>query len=471
MKLIPYPEYKDSGVSWLGNVPAYWKVEPVFYAFSPQKIKNTNLIEKTVLSLSYGNIVVKPPEKLHGLVPESFETYQVINPGNIIIRVTDLQNDKTSLRVGIARNRGIITSAYLCLVTNASLIPGYGYLLLHAYDLKKIFYGMGSGLRQNLDFKDIKRMPILIPPPEEQNHIIKYIVTTTNKISRFIRGKRRLIKLLKEQKQAIINRAVARGLDPNVRLKPSGVDWLGDIPEHWELRRLRYMGTKFGSGVTPRGGAAVYQYSGIPLLRSQNIHFDGLRLDDVAFISEKIHKSMAASHVIPGDVLLNITGASIGRVCAVPSSLSEGNVNQHVCIIRPRADLIVSEFLAAFLSTPFIQREIYTTQNGASREGLPLKAIKALPVVLPPRNEQSNILTAVEEETQNIKVTILKAEREIELIREYRNRLIADVVTGKIDVRDVPVPEIPDIEETEELDASNEPADADETGEVPDEDD
>ena len=126
------------------------------------------MVEKRVLSLSYGRIVIKPDDKLHGLVPESFETYQIVDPGNIIIRSTDLQNDWTSLRVGLVRDRGIITSAYLCLRMVGPLTSEYGYLQLHALDLMKVVYGMGSGLRQNLDFTDFKRMPVLVPPPDEQ---------------------------------------------------------------------------------------------------------------------------------------------------------------------------------------------------------------------------------------------------------------------------------------------------------------
>ena len=151
MKLQPYPAYKESGVPWLGEVPAHWEVSNGRAAFREKKIKNAGMFESQVLSLSYGRIVVKPPEKLHGLVPESFETYQVVEPDDIIVRSTDLQNDWNSLRIGLVKDRGIITSAYICFNVNGALTPGFAYLILHTYDLKKIYYGMGSGLRQNLD--------------------------------------------------------------------------------------------------------------------------------------------------------------------------------------------------------------------------------------------------------------------------------------------------------------------------------
>ncbi len=250
--LKPYPKMKDSGAPWMGEVPEHWEVSPAFAVYRPRQIKNTGLVESTVLSLSYGRIIVKAPEKLRGLVPESFETYQIIEPGNIIVRTTDLQNDQTSLRIGHAHHRGIITSAYMCLETKPVVLNEFGYQYLNAYDLLKIIYGFGSGLRQNLDFSDIKRMPVLVPPRDEQAAIVCFLDHADRRIRRYIRSRQKLIKLLEEQKQAIIHRAVTRGLDPNVRLKPSGVEWLGDVPEHWEVRRLRSLVRRIDQGVSPQ---------------------------------------------------------------------------------------------------------------------------------------------------------------------------------------------------------------------------
>ena len=234
-ELKPYPAYKDSGVPWIGKMPSHWTRMPGRACYREEKVLNNGLIETTVLSLSYGKIVVKPPEKLHGLVPASFETYQIVNPGDIIVRPTDLQNDWTSLRFGLSRARGIITSAYMCLHTEEVVTRPYGHLLLHTYDLKKVFYGLGSGLRQNLDWRDFKCLPCIVPPLPEQAAIVRFLDHVDRRIRRYIRAKQKLITLLEEQKQALIHRAVTRGLDPNVRLKPSGVEWLGDMPEHWEV--------------------------------------------------------------------------------------------------------------------------------------------------------------------------------------------------------------------------------------------
>ena len=172
-----------------------------------------------------------------------------MEPDDIVCRPTDLQNDCNSLRFGLSRHRGIITSAYICLRTRAELSRRYGYLLLHTYDLKKVFYGLGSGLRQNLSWTDFKLLPCLVPPLPEQAAIVRYLDHADGRIRRYVTAKRKLIALLEEEKQAVVNQAVTHGL--NVRLNPSGVKWLGDVPEHWEVRRLKTLcHMKSGEGIT-----------------------------------------------------------------------------------------------------------------------------------------------------------------------------------------------------------------------------
>ena len=256
--LKPYPHYKPSGVEWLGDVPAHWEVLAGRACYKKKKVPNTGMKESQVLSLSYGQIVVKPSEKLHGLVPASFETYQIVDPGDIIIRPTDLQNDWNSLRFGLSRHRGIITSAYMCFQTEKGMSQEYGHLLLHTYDLKKVFYGLGSGLRQSLSWNDFKYLPCLVPPLAEQAAIVRYLDHTDGRIRRYLRSRERLLELLKEYRQAVIHETVTQGLDPDVPLKPSGAEWLGDIPAHWEVRRVKYAFRRIVGGSTPSSSEAAY---------------------------------------------------------------------------------------------------------------------------------------------------------------------------------------------------------------------
>jgi len=199
---------KDSGVEWIGEIPENWEVLPGLIFFRENKRSNKGMKESRVLSLSYGNIIIRPVEKLVGLVPESFETYQIVNPGDIIIRCTDLQNDQTSLRTGISNDNGIITSAYINLGVIGENLPEYLHYYLHFIDISKVLYKFGSGLRQNLSFSDFKRMPIIRVPLSEQLEIVKIINEISTKIDKAIDLQAQQIEKLKELKSTLIDSAV-----------------------------------------------------------------------------------------------------------------------------------------------------------------------------------------------------------------------------------------------------------------------
>lgn len=206
--LNPNVKMRDSGVEWIGEIPEHWNVLPGHKFFAENNRKNIGMKEERVLSLSYGKIIIKPIEKLVGLVPESFETYQIVKPGDIIIRCTDLQNDQTSLRTGIVRDIGIITSAYISLKVAGGNDPEFLHYYLHSLDITKVLYKFGSGLRQNLSFQDFKTLPILLIPESEQNSIVAFIKQIENKIDKAIDYNNKSIEKLKEYKATLINSAV-----------------------------------------------------------------------------------------------------------------------------------------------------------------------------------------------------------------------------------------------------------------------
>lgn len=427
--LKPYPEYKDSGVPWLGEVPEHWETLPALAAYRRREVKNTGMVERTVLSLSYGRIIVKPPEKLRGLVPESFETYQIVDPGNIIVRTTDLQNDQTSLRIGHSQHRGIITSAYMCLDTTDRVSNEFGYQFLNAYDLLKIIYGFGSGLRQNLDFSDIKRMPVLVPPLSEQAAIVRFLDHADRRIRHYVRAKQKLIKLLEEQKQAIIHRAVTRGLDTNVRLKPSGIDWLGDIPEQWEVRKLHSLFGRHGSGTTPAGDH--YFGGDVPWVMTGDLK-DGVLTRTKRTVTRKALRDVPALRLYPaGSLLVAMYGATIGKTGILSI---EACTNQACCVLAdPRHHANVAYLQAVVnIARPRLVQESY----GGGQPNINAEVVRSLRVPVPPRPEQDSIVIALGDTTKGLDETIDRADREMALLREYRTRLIADVVTGKIDVRE-----------------------------------
>jgi type I restriction enzyme S subunit len=356
--LKPYPEYKESGSPWLGKVPGHWETRPAFGAFAPNYERNRGMKEKTVLSLSYGRIVIRPVEKLHGLVPESFETYQILNPGDIVLRTTDLQNDHTSLRVGMVRIRGIITSAYLGLRTKQGVIPDYGFQFLNVWDTSKAIYEYGSGLRQNLDFSHFKRMPVALPPPAEQAAIVRFLDWANGRLEEAIRAKRKVIALLNEQKQAIIHRAVTRGLDPNVPSKDSGIPWLGRIPRHWEVMPVKRCSSVISKGTTPSTeGRDTLEVGPIRFLKAENISGGLIVNNPLVFIDETTHNILRRSQLEQNDVLFVIAGATLGKTAIVHAEHLPANTNQAVAFVRPNRR-VVPEFLALWLQSPRITEQI-----------------------------------------------------------------------------------------------------------------
>ncbi|EPL2968144.1 MULTISPECIES: restriction endonuclease subunit S [Enterobacteriaceae] len=210
--LDPNVKMKDSGVEWIGLVPEHWDVKPFFALVTELNRKNVGLVETNILSLSYGNIIQKPETRNMGLTPESYETYQIVESGETVFRFTDLQNDKHSLRSALVTQRGIITSAYMA-VKPHSIDSTYFAWLMRSYDLCKVFYAMGGGLRQSLKFEDVRRLPVLIPPVDEQSAITNTINAGTARIDALVEKTEQSITLLKERRAAFITAAVTGQID------------------------------------------------------------------------------------------------------------------------------------------------------------------------------------------------------------------------------------------------------------------
>jgi len=292
----------------------------------------------------------------------------------------------------------------------------------------------GDELRDGLNLEIVGDIFCPLPSLVEQDKISKFLNYQINIIDELISRKGKLIEKLKEKRLAIINEAATKGLNPNAKMKDSGIEWLGEIPESWKVASLRHLTNKIGSGVTPKGGAEVYTEEGVAFIRSQNVHFNGLRLDDVVKIDVDTHNKMSGSKVAQHDVLLNITGASIGRCCVVELD-EEMNVNQHVCIIRPNSK-VDFRFLNLALQSEVGQVQIKIGTTGGNREGLTFEAIKEFIIPLPDKSTQLDIVRHVENSIRRIEGLEIKNKNQIEKLKEYRQSLISEAVTGKIDVRD-----------------------------------
>ncbi len=417
-----YESYKPSGVKWLGDVPAHWEVRPGFTCFKENKDRNKGLVESTVLSLSYGRIVIKPEEKLTGLVPESFESYQLIKSGDIVIRTTDLQNDQTSLRVGYAKDKGMITSAYLGLRCHPEMNPEYVFRLLESYDALKVFYGMGSGLRQNIDFWDFKRLPVPLPPKDEQDRIVAFIDQKTAEIDAAIAKKERLIELLGEQKEGLISRAVLLGLRPQVELRKSSIKWLKNIPKGWEELPCRYLfrevtrrdrdGSEQKLSVTQRNGLVPTDQMAEHSTQAQS--FDEFKL----------------CHV--GDLVLNKYKAHLGVFWAAKV---RGIITNNYTVFRPTKKAFPPYFELLF-HTKWMCDQFASVVYGIVDGMMPLytKDFYSVQTLCPPLHEQQEIVSYCDEVTKKIDSAIAQEERAIQLLRELKTALVTSYVTGKAKV-------------------------------------
>ena len=424
---------KYSGVQWLGDVPEHWAVLPGRACFVEKaREPNLGLRETTVLSLSYGRIVVKPPEKLHGLVPASFETYQIVDPLDIVVRPTDLQNDWNSLRFGLSRFRGIITSAYMCLQTNGRLARQYGFLLLHTYDLMKIFYGLGSGLRQNLGWSDFRYLPCCVPPLPEQTAIVRFLDHADRRIRRYIRAKEKLIELLEEQKQAIIHQAVTGQIDvrtgqPYPAYKDSGVEWLRVVPEHWEVCRSKRL-------FRPRKERA--RTSDIQLAATQA--YGVIAQDDYeARVGRRVVKIFRhldrRRHVEVDDFVISMRSFQGGLERAWIS----GCIRSSYVVLRPTGASDVGYFSYLFKSTDYITALQSTANFIRDGQDLNFDNFRRVDLPLPPIEEQRRIAAVLDRVTADVGSSLAeRLRRQVELMQEYRTRLVADVVTGKLNVRE-----------------------------------
>ncbi|HRB84657.1 MAG TPA: restriction endonuclease subunit S [Acinetobacter johnsonii] len=438
-KYQKYAEYKDSGVEWVDDIPSTWEVKPVFALFTPEMEKNLDGIETNVLSLSYGRIIQRDVENNHGLLPESFNTYQIVNDGDIILRLTDLQNDKRSLRVGLATQKGIITSAYLKLSALKEIDPKFAYRLLHSYDTTKVFYGMGGGLRQSMKFEDFRRLPILVPPKSEQTQIANFLDYETAQIDSLIAKQEKLIELLKEKRQAVISHAVTKGLNPDVAMKDSGVEWLGKVPEHWEVTRFAYqIFYQEGPGIL----AVDFHETGIPLLRIQNVKSDFVSNDYKTYLlPSKVLSKWDHYRVEKGDLIISCS-ASTGLVSEVDESTVGAIPYTGLIRLKPRTRKIISQYIKLLVQSDLFFEQIEVLQTGSTIQHFGPFHLQQMYISLPPNEEQEVICLEVKNRVRDIENLILKAESAIQLMQERRTALISAAVTGKIDVRNWQAPTV-----------------------------
>ncbi len=430
----PYPEYRDSGVAWLGPVPAHWEVRRNGRLFA-QRVE-TGFAELPILEVSLKTGVrVRDMDNLkRKQVMSDRDKYKRAAEGDIAYNMMRMWQGA----VGVAPVDGLVSPAYVVARPFEDTDSRYFSYLFRTSAYMAEVDGYSRGIvkdRNRLYWEDFKRMPSCVPPPDEQRRIADHLDAHGRFVQRFIRNRRRLIEVLNEQKQAIIDRLVTRGLDPSVRLKPSGIAWL-EIPAEWEVNRLRNVAELVVSNVdkhTHDGEIPVRLCNYVDVYKNRRITGDLPFMAATASPDEvrrfRLHR---------GDVVVT-KDSEIWTDIAVPALVdyeAEDFVcGYHLAILRP-FERMRSAYLLHVLQAKSVVVQFHVEAQGVTRFGLSHSAIKNVIVPYPTPAEQDAIVAAIEEQTRDIDCAIRRTLREIELIREYRTRLISEVVTGKIDVRE-----------------------------------
>jgi type I restriction enzyme S subunit len=433
--LKPYAEYKASGLPWLGPVPSHWVVSPLGRLARLKSVINQS--DRQLLSVYLQRGVVRfcdVAEKRTNTTSEDLSKYQAVDPGDFVL------NNQQAWRgsVGVSDFSGIVSPAYLVLVLSSQYLPRYANLLFRDQSMVDQYLicskGVGN-IQRNLYWPHLKRVGVVVPPPAEQAAIVRFLNWANGRLERAIRAKRKVIALLNEQKQTIIHRAVTRGLDPSAPLKASGILWLGNIPMHWDVRRLR---TSIVDCINGLWGTDPDGKSDITCVRVADFDRNNLRVSLLRKTTRAIPESARAKRLLqPGDLLLEKSGGGdkqpVGAVVIYEEN--EPAVCSNFVARMPIADGHHSGFLNYLHCALYARRiNVPSIKQTTGIQNLDWKSYLSEMVAFPPAAEQMSISDFLDFERERFADAISRLEREIVFLREYRTRLVADVVTGKLDV-------------------------------------
>lgn len=427
-----YPTYKDSGVEWLGEIPEHWDLLANKYVFKLKK----NLVGKkscdyTLLSLTLKGIIQRDLDN-GGKFPAEFDTYQEVKKGDFVFCLFDVE--ETPRCVGLSDFEGMITGAYTVMEVNQSFDNAFLYYFYLNLDADKRMRPLYTGLRNTISKDNFFAFKTFVPPKEEQTAIATFLDDKTAKIDRAIAQKEKMIALFKERKQIIIQNAVTKGLDPNAKMKHSGVEWIGDIPEGWEVKRLKFVlkvPLKYGaneSGIEYSPDLPRY-------VRITDFSMEGkLNEDKKLSLPFEIGRQYLLED---GDILFARSGATVGKSYQFKKSMSiETHYSFAGYLIKasPNEEIILSDFLNYYTMTGSFENWKSLIFNKATIENIGADKYSELRVVTPPIHEQTAIVAHIETQSAKIDKAIKLQEQQIEKLKELKSSLIDSAVTGKIKV-------------------------------------
>ena len=409
----------DSGIKWIGSLPNTWSITTVNKIFYRRKEVN-DVENPTVLSLARDGVKIRDISTNEGQLAESYDNYHKVYKDDLMINPMDLIS---GANCSLSEVEGVISPAYINLAKKENIYPKYyDYFFKYQYWINAMFiHGKGVSFdnRWTMNWETMSNYKLPFPKYDEQKKIANYLDNRCAKIDEIINDNNREIELLDEYMKSLITSSI-KGESLNVKNKG--------------FCKIKYGVNKVGSGKTPLGGASVYSENGILFLRSQNIYDDGLKIDSPTYITKEIDESMKNTRVYPNDVLLNITGGSIGRCCIYPCGLGSANVNQHVSIIRVNEKIFLPSYMHYYWLSSFGTDSINLYQTGGNREGMSAEAIKKSHIPLYSIEDQETIVKSLDKTVNRINQVKEYRKEIIEKLEEYKRSLIYECVTGKREV-------------------------------------
>ena len=442
-KYKAYPEYKDSGVEWLGYIPEHWQIWKLAHAF---EIIGSGTTPPSDTNDWYGDdinwvttgelredIILSTSKKIKKKTLQYFSTLKIYPKGTILIAMYGA----TIGRLGILGESATTNQACCALSNSNYLFNMYLFYWLISFRQEIIQLSSGGG-QPNINQEKVASLKISTPTLEEQKKIINFLTYETFKIDTLIEKQQQLIKLLEEKRQAVISHAVTNGLNPNVPMRDSGVEWLGEIPEHWQIWKLAHAFEIIGSGTTPPSDTNDWYGDDINWVTTGE-----LREDIILSTSKKIKKKtlqyFSTLKIYPkGTILIAMYGATIGRL----GILGESATTNQACCALSNSNYLFNMYLFYWLIS--FRQEIIQLSSGGGQPNINQEKVAALKISTPTLEEQKEIISFLDQETLKLRHLIAKANKVIELLKERRTALISAAVTGKIDVRDWQAPTVTD---------------------------
>ncbi|MFZ1907318.1 MAG: restriction endonuclease subunit S [Steroidobacteraceae bacterium] len=427
MSFPRYASYRDSGTDWLGDVPSGWSIKRLGFFFDERREKVSDK-DYEPLSVTKNGVL---PQLDTAAKTDDGDNRKKVCAGDFVI---NSRSDRKG-SAGLARKNGSVSLINAVLIPRGGIDAEFAHYLLTSTVFQEEFYRCGKGIVADLwttNYSEMRNILLAVPPAADQHSICRFLARELDKIDSLIVEQYRLIDLLRENRRELMTNAVTRGLNPPVATKPSGVDWLGRVPTHWETSRVKLVSCFITSG--PRGWSERVGDEGSLFIQSGDLN-DLLKVDFAAAKRVRVSDDAEArrTRLIDGDVVVCITGAKTGNVAVCATVPEAAYVNQHLCLIRPTAKILPT-YLGALLKSRIGQVHFDLSQYGL-KQGLSLEDVANAPVLVPPLDEQAGIADFVAREIAKLDSLGTEAQRGIDLLQERRSALISAIVTGKIDVR------------------------------------